>query len=118
MRLNKKHSDALSGVLDTEELKKAKDIILDDAVRGWSIFDHDGVEVVSESVSETVTAVCSNAIDLTSKIGVELNESDEKPTMTFTKGMREMYAETFNKANMIVLRDKSNNSGREARHAR
>ena len=117
MRLNKKHTDSLSEVLDIEELKKAKDIISDEAVRGWSVFDKDGVEVLSENVSETVTAVCSNAIDLTSKIGVELNESDEKPTMTFTKGLREMQAETFSQANMIVLRDK-NTAGRETRHVR
>ena len=118
MRLNKKHTDSLSEVLDGEELKRAKKIVSDATVRGWSVFDKKGVEVLSENVSETITAVCSHAIDLTSKIGVELNETDEKPTMTFSKGLREMHAETFSKANMIVLRDKSNATGREAHHAR
>ena len=117
MRLNKKHTDKLSSVLNSEELKTAKNIVLDDAVRGWSVLDRDGVVVLSEKASETVTAVCSNAIDLATKIGVELNESDPTPVMAFTKGRREMHTETFSKASMVVLLDKSTGAAREARHA-
>ncbi|MEO1536758.1 MAG: hypothetical protein AAFR73_03435 [Pseudomonadota bacterium] len=90
----------------------------DDAVRGWSVFDANGIEVESEGVSETVTAVCSNAIDLASKIGTELNEMDVRPSITFLKGAREMHAETLGTANMIVLRDNAGGGRKEVRHGR
>ena len=96
MRMFKKHSDTLSAALDSEEISKIKDLIGEDAVRGWSVFDHDGVELASESVSETVDA----------------------PTLTFMKGLREMQAETLGKANVIILRDKFGSAGREVRHGR
>lgn len=118
MRLFKKHTDALASVLDGEEIKRIKNAVADDAVRGWSIFDADGVEVISEGVSETVTAVCSNAIDLASKIGTELNETDVNPSLTFLKGSREMHAETLNTANLIVLRDNAGGGRKEMRHGR
>ena len=118
MRLFKKHTDALSSVLDGEEVKKIKNSVADDAVRGWSVFDENGIEIVSEGVSETVTAVCSNAIDLASRIGSELNETDVKPSITFLKGSREMHAETLNASNMIVLRDNAGGGRKEARHGR
>lgn len=118
MRLFKKHTDALSSVLDGEEVKRIKNIVADDAVRGWSIFDAEGIEVISEGVSETVTAVCSNAIDLASKIGDELNETDAKPSITFLKGSREMHAEALSTTNMIVLRDNAGGGRKEVRHGR
>lgn len=54
----KKHSDALASTLDGEDVKHIKDAVADDTVRGCSIFDADGIEITSEGVSETVTAVC------------------------------------------------------------
>ena len=118
MRLFKKHTDALSSVLDGEEVKKIKNAVADDAVRGWSVFDADGIEVISEGVSETVTAVCSNAIDLASRIGAELNETDTSPSITFLKGSRELHAETLTAANLIILRDNSGGGRKEMRHGR
>ncbi|MEM6385002.1 MAG: hypothetical protein AAF718_02075 [Pseudomonadota bacterium] len=116
MRLFKKHTDALSSVLDGEEIKTIKSAVADDAVRGWSVFNADGIEVISEGVSETVTAVCSNAIDLASKIGAELSESEIRPSITFMKGSREMHTEALRTANMIVLRDNANGGRKEVRH--
>lgn len=118
MRLFKKHTDILSNVLDGEEVKQIKNAVADDAVRGWSVFDAEGIEVISEGVSETVTAVCSNALDLASKIGSELSEPDAKPSITFLKGSREMSAAPMGRANLIVLSEKSSGLRKEARHAR
>lgn len=118
MRFAKKESDAVAAVLDAEEMKRAREIISDSGVRGWSVFDRDGVIVYSQGVSETAVAVASNAIDLATGIGSELNESDTRPTMTFMKGAREMHAETFARANMIVMREKGSASGRESHNVR
>ena len=118
MRLFKKHTDILSSVLDGEEVKKIKDAVADDAVRGWCVFDAEGVEVISEGVSETVTAVCSNALDLSVRVGAELSEPDEKPSITFLKGSKEMSAEPIGTANLIVLSEKSSGIRKEARHGR
>jgi len=116
MRLAKKHNEALASALESEALKTVKETIVDDAVRGWSVFDVDGVEISSENMPETATAVCSNVIDLATNIGAELNETDEHPTLTFIKGMREMHAVSFETANLVVLRNKSSNASRENRN--
>lgn len=118
MRLFKKHTDILSSVLDGEEVKKIKAAVADETVRGWSVFDADGIEVISEGVSETVTAVCSNALDLAAKVGAELSEPDVQPSITFLKGSKEMSAEPLGQANMIVLSEKSSGIRKEVRHAR
>ncbi len=118
MRLFKKHTDALASKLDGEEVKAIKDAVGDDTVRGWSVFDAEGIEIVSESVSETVTAVCSNVLDLAETIGTELNETDPKPSITFIKGARELHAEPLAAANLVVLRDKTSGMRKEASHVR
>ncbi|MEM7719446.1 MAG: hypothetical protein AAF222_09585 [Pseudomonadota bacterium] len=118
MRLFKKHTDVLASVLDGEEVKAIKNAVADDAVRGWSVFDANGVEIVSEDVSDTVTAVCSNSIDLAAKIGGELNETDVKASITFIKGSREMQVSCLMGANMIVLRDNTSGGRKEALHVR
>lgn len=118
MRLFKKHTDALASVLHTDAVGCVKDVVGSDAVRGWSVFDVDGVEIAGEGVSETTIAVCSNAIDLATNIGAELNETDPKPTITFMKGAREMQTVRLDAANLLVLRDNANGTGKEARHGR
>lgn len=119
MRLFKKHTDELSSTLDGEEVKYIKEAVADDKVRGWSVFDADGIEITSEGVSETVTAVCSNVLDLSVRVGSELNETDTKPSITFLKGAREMHTEPLKTANIVVLRDKASGGIRkESQHGR
>lgn len=116
MRLFKKHTDALASKLDGEDVKNIKNAVADDAVRGWSVFDSDGVELISEGVSETVTAVCSNILDLSVKVGDELNETDTRPSITLIKGSREMHAEALMSANIVILRDKVSGGFRTEAH--
>lgn len=118
MRLFKKHTDALVPVLDGEEVKTIKNVVAENDVRGWSVFDANGVGLVSEDVSETITAVCSNAIDLAAKIGGELNETDVKASITFIKGAREMQVSCLMTANMVVLRDHTSGGRKESLHVR
>ncbi len=116
MRPTKKHNEALSSALESDALETVNEAILEDSVRGWSVFDPDGVEISSDNVPDTVTAVCSNVIDLATNIGAELNETDAHPTLTFTKGKREMHAVSLDQANVVVLRNKSGGASRETRN--
>ncbi|MEO0917850.1 MAG: hypothetical protein AAFY31_12850 [Pseudomonadota bacterium] len=118
MRLFKRHTDDLASLLDGEEIKTIKNTVADTDVRGWSVFDADGVGLASEDVSETVTAVCSNAIDLAAKIGRELNETDVKASITFVKGAREMHVSCLMNANMVVLSDHTSGGRKETSHVR
>lgn len=107
MRVAKKESDALSSVLEDGELKKVKTVLGDDSVLGWSVFGGDGVEVASDGVTEMVTAVTSNILDLATKIGIELGEEAPRPSVSFSKSSMEMYSVPLNDMNVLVVRDKS-----------
>lgn len=107
MRLVKKHTDVLSGTLGSDDIEGIKTAISEDSARGWSVFDHDGAELMSEGLSETVTAVCSNLLDIATSVGKELDEGSSTPAMTLVKGGVELHAEPLEAANVLVLAEKS-----------
>lgn len=116
MRLDKKQNEALGESLSTDEIGTVREAIGDDAVFGWSIFDGDGGEVASNGVSETVTAVCSNVLDMAMQVGTDLGEEAEAPALTFIKGTREMQMIPLETVNMLVVRDKSAGFRKEQRN--
>lgn len=107
MRLVKKQIDTLSKSLNDNDIATIKSAILDDNARGWSVFDQDGVEVLNEGLSETVTAVCSNLLDLATAVGTEIDEGASPPAMVLSKGGVELRAEPLQAANVLVLTEKS-----------
>ena len=116
MRLDKKQGDVLNDAMDSSEVSTLREAIGDDSVFGWSVFDSDGGEVASNGLSETVTAVCSNVLDLAMQVGADLGEEAETPSLTFVKGTREMQMTPLETVNMLVVRDKSAGFRKEQRN--
>lgn len=116
MRLDKKQSDALTSTIGSGEVGKIREAIADDGVLGWSIFDGDGGELASKGVPETVTAVCSNVLDLAMQVGSDLGEEAQAPSLTFLKGTREMQMTPLDEINLLVVRDKSAGFRKEQRN--
>lgn len=116
MRLDKKQGDALNSAIGSGEVSKLREAINDDGVLGWSVFDGDGGEVASKGVSDTVTAVCSNVLDLAMQVGADLGEEAEAPSLTFIKGSREIQLTPLEAVNMLVVRDKSSGFRKEQRN--
>jgi len=116
MRLDKKQGDALNSAINSGEVSKVREAISDDGVFGWSVFDGDGGQVASNGVSETMTAVCSNVLDLAMQVGSDLGEEAEAPSLTFVKGTREMQMVPLETVNMLVVRDKSAGFRKEQRN--
>ena len=107
MRVLKKSSDALSNVLSDDALKRTKAVLNDDGVVGWSVFDTDGIEIASDGVSDRVTAVTSNILDLAAQIGEQLGEDAARPSVSLSKTALEMYSLPIEDVNLLVVRDKS-----------
>lgn len=118
MQVLQENSEALSLVLAPENVEAIKKVIGDESVLGWSVFDANGVGVASDGVSGTVTAVCSNIIDLAGGLGEQLGEDKPRPAITFGRSGMEMYTLPIADVNILVVRNKTSGFRKEFSNAR
>ena len=114
MTLSKQKLEALKDVLPDNELKDVKALLPDDAIEGWSVFDQEGIEKASDGISEMVTAVCSNVLDLADSIGAEIDEASRRPSISFLKGSQELHVGLSGSAHVLVLRDNASSQRKGA----
>ena len=107
MRVPQDCSEILANAMSVDAFKQTKSVLNDDGVVGWSVFDSDGAEITSDGVSDRVTAVTSNILDLATQIGEQLGETDARPSVSFSKAALEMYSVAVEDVNLLVVRDKS-----------
>ncbi|MEO0992025.1 MAG: hypothetical protein AAFX00_13895 [Pseudomonadota bacterium] len=104
-------------IVSASELMEVREILEESNVIGFSIFDTDGNPVESEGVGETEIAVFSNIVDRSVKIGVELGETVPRPSILLSGRESELVALPLEKANLLILKQKSSGIRREYRHA-